>query len=142
MQWLTMSMPTPRTLPRRAASSTLVPTPSAEATSTGSSSARIGRADITPPKLPTPRSTSGAERAFDGAGHPLDRARALVDVDARVGVRREHGARRPPPDVAAHVHVRERHAVHAAVRSGAGGGEVVAQPGDGEHSTARRLAVA
>ena len=59
MQWLTMSCPSPRTIPSRAASSTLVPTPSVEATSTGSSICRRRLAEITPPKLPTPRSTSG-----------------------------------------------------------------------------------
>ena len=58
MQWLTMSAPTPRTRPRRAASSTFVPTPSVEATSTGSSIAAIALAENTPPKLPTPRTTS------------------------------------------------------------------------------------
>jgi hypothetical protein len=36
-----------------------VPTPSVEATSTGSSIAMIDFAEKTPPKLPTPRSTSG-----------------------------------------------------------------------------------
>ena len=58
MQWLTMSMPTPRNRPARAASSTLVPTPSVEATSTGSSIATIAFALNAPPKLPTPRSTA------------------------------------------------------------------------------------
>ena len=58
MQWLTMSAPTPRTRPRRAASSTLVPTPSVEATSTGSSIAVSALAENAPPKLPTPRTTS------------------------------------------------------------------------------------
>ena len=57
MQWLTMSIPTPRTMPSRAASSTFVPTPSVDATSTGSRSAVIAAALNTPPKLPTPRST-------------------------------------------------------------------------------------
>ena len=59
MQWLTMSWPTERTWPSRAASSTFVPTPSVDATRTGSSMVAIDLAEKTPPKLPTPRSTSG-----------------------------------------------------------------------------------
>ena len=53
-----MSCPSERTRPRAAASSTLVPTPSVEATSTGSSIEAIAFAEKAPPKLPTPRTTS------------------------------------------------------------------------------------
>ncbi len=59
MQWLTMSTPTTSGRPARAASSTFVPTPSVEATSTGWSSCFNAETSSAPPKLPIPLSTSG-----------------------------------------------------------------------------------
>ena len=82
-----------------------------------------------------------AERPFDGAGHALDRAGALVDVDARRRIGREHGPGGSPSDVAPDPHVGERHAVHAPVGSRAGCGEVVAHTGHCEHAATGRLAV-
>ena len=94
-QWLTMSAPTPRTVPSRAASSTLVPTPSVEATSTGSSIAASALAENAPPKLPTPRTTSGpcvrstAVRIWATARVPssMSTPAAAYDVSAAPGAR-------------------------------------------------------
>ena len=57
MQWFTMSMPVPRTRPSLAASSTFVPTPSVDATSTGWSNSLRNDTSIAPPNDPTPRKT-------------------------------------------------------------------------------------
>ena len=82
----------------------------------------------------------GAVRALDGGPHLGDGAVALVDVDAGGGVRRERGAGRPPADVAADLHPLEVDAAHRLVGGGAGGGQVGAEPGDGEHPPAGRAA--
>ena len=65
-----------------------------------------------------------------------DRPRALVDVDARFGVGPERGAERPPPDVAADLHAVETDRHQPVVGVPAGRGEVVAEPGHGEHTAA------
>ena len=54
-------MPVPRTRPVRAASSTLVPTPSVDATSTGSSNSFKKETLRAPPKDPIPRRTLSLE---------------------------------------------------------------------------------
>jgi hypothetical protein len=141
MQWLTMSWPTPRTMPRRAASSTLVPTPSVEATSTGSSRAVISLAENTPPKLPTPRTTARAVGALDGGLHLIHGPGALVDVDPGRGVRGEHCSGCSPADVAPHLHAVEVDVIDRVVRGTSGGGEVGAEAGDGQHPTAGDPAV-
>ena len=141
MQWLTMSAPTPRTVPSRAASSTLVPTPSVEATSTGSSIAASALAENAPPKLPTPRTTSApwvrstAVRIWATARVPSSMSTPAAAYDVR------RGPRRPPADVAADLHPLEVDAGHRLVRGGAGGGQVGPEPGDGEDPPAGRLPV-
>ena len=138
MQWLTMSIPTPRTMPSRAASSTFVPTPSVER----DEHRIVHRHDApsrenTPPKLPTPLSTPVSCVRLDGRLHLLDGAGALVDVDAGRGVRREPGAERAPADVAAHLHARRSgcSAMRAYARARAAA-RSTAEPGDGEHPAA------
>ena len=73
---------------------------------------------------------------LDRGLHLGDRPRALVDVDARFGVRSERGAERPPSDVAADLHAVETDGHQPVVRVSSGRGEVVAQPGHGEHAAA------
>ena len=89
MQWLTMSMPTPWYRPSRAASSTLVPTPSVLATSTGWSIAFERRAAERSAEAADAAQHRGSVRALDRGAHRVDRAGALVDVDACRGVRRD-----------------------------------------------------
>ena len=90
--------------PRRAASSTLVPTPSVEATSTGSSIAASALAENAPPKLPTPRTTSApwvrSTAAFIWATARLPSSMSTPAA----AYERSVGAGRPPADVAAHLH--------------------------------------
>ena len=97
----------------------------------------IDFAEKTPPKLPTPRSTSGPSvRSI--APVILRTARLPSSMSTPGGrVRRERRARRSPPDVAAHLHAVEADRCHPLVRRGTRRGEIVAQPGDGQHPPAR-----
>ena len=70
----------------------------------------------------------GAVGAFDGSLHPGDGPVALVDVDTGVGVRAQRRARRPPPDVPAHLHALELDSCHRLVGDGPRLGEVGARP--------------
>ena len=136
-QWLTMSWPTDPTRPSRAASSTLVPTPSVDATSTGSSSAAMAW-PRTPRRSSRRRArTSAAVRALDGGTHPVDGPGALVDVDAGGGVRRQRRSRCPPPDVPAHLHAVEPDAIDGVVGDGARFGQIAAEPGHSGDTTTR-----
>ena len=93
--------------PNVPASSTFVPTPSVEATSTGSSIAAIALAENAPPKLPTPpttsapwvRSTAWRISATARLPSPMSTPAAAYDVS--------FSARRPPGDVSAVLHAGE-----------------------------------
>ena len=136
-----MSCPSERTRPRAAASSTLVPTPSVEATSTGSSidGDRLRREGAT--EAADPANHLGTVGPLDGAAHPRDGAVALGDVDARRRVAGERRAGGAPGDVAPHLHAGEVDVGQRAVGVGAGGLEVVTDAGDGEHPPAAGVPV-
>ena len=136
-------MPTPRTLPSRAASSTLVPTPSVEATSTGSSIASDRPcAENAPPKLPTPRSDLGAVRALDGAPSSARRPGVPSSMSTPVAAYDVQRARRAPASRCRGGPACPSNETPSMPRVGGGarGGEIGAEPGDGEHPPAGRLA--
>ena len=81
--------------PSRAASSTFVPTPSVEATRTGSSSRQRGLGAERAAEAADAAEHRGAVGALDARLELGDGPVALVDVDAGRGVRAERGARAP-----------------------------------------------
>ena len=118
-----------------------MPTPSVDATSTGSSIAAIALAENTPPKLPTPCTTSApwvrstATRIWSTAWVPASMSTPAAAYE------RQRRARGPPADVPAHLHPVELDPGHRLVRRGAGGGEIRPEAGDREHPPAGRHAV-